>query len=95
MLFRSKLDESVIAKRVSILSTIADNAVSARASARIGEQVQVLIDDEELQEGRAEFQGPEVDGTVGFEGDTNLKSGQWVSAVITESAGADLIGRII
>ena len=90
-----KLDESVIAERVSTLSTIADNAVSARAAARIGEQVEVLIDDPELQEGRADFQGPEVDGTVGFEGDTNFKSGQWVRAIITESAGADLIGRII
>ena len=91
----NKLDESVIAERVSILSTIADNAVSARAAARIGEHVDVLIDDPELQEGRADFQGPEVDGTIGFEGDTNFRSGQWVRAVITESAGADLIGRII
>ena len=91
----NKLDEAVIAERVSILSTIADNAVSARAAARIGEHVDVLIDDPELQEGRADFQGPEVDGTIGFEGDTNFRSGQWVRAVITESAGADLIGRII
>ena len=78
----NKLDEAVIAERVSILSTIADNAVSARAAARIGEEVEVLIDDPELQEGRADFQGPEVDGTVGFEGDTNFKSGQWVRAEI-------------
>ena len=90
-----KVDESVIAERVSLLSTIADNAVSARAAARIGAQVEVLIDDPELQEGRADFQGPEVDGTVGFEGDHDLKSGDWVRAIITESAGADLIGRII
>ena len=91
---KDKLEESVIAERVAILSTIADYAVSERATARIGQEVEVLIDDEELQEGRADFQGPEVDGTVGFV-DSNFKLGQWVRAIITESAGADLIGRAL
>ena len=90
----NKLDESVIAERVAMLSTIADHAVSERATARIGQEVDVLIDDEELQEGRADFQGPEVDGTVGFV-NSNYKLGQWVRAVITETAGADLIGKAL
>jgi len=90
-----KIDAELIAERVATLSTIADHAVSERASLRIGSEVEVLIDDPELQEGRADFQGPEVDGTVGFEGDTDFKMGQWVRAVITESAGADLIARAI
>ena len=90
----NKLDESVIAERVAMLSTIADHAVSERATARIGQEVDVLIDDVELQEGRADFQGPEVDGTVGFV-DSNYKLGQWVRAVITETAGADLIGKAL
>ena len=85
----------LIEERVAILSKIADNAVSERASLRIGETVDVLIDDEELQEGRAAFQGPEVDGTVGFVTDQQFKLGQWVRAVITDSAGADLIGEVI
>ncbi len=88
-----KLSEEVVAERVAQLSTIADYAVSARATGRIGQEVEVLIDDPELQEGRADFQGPEVDGTVAFVG-TNFKSGDWVRAVITESAGADLIGEV-
>jgi ribosomal protein S12 methylthiotransferase len=89
----NKLDADLIAERVATLSTIADNAVSERATLRIGSEVEVLIDDPEIQEGRAAFQGPEVDGTVGFEGDTNFKLGQWVKAVITDSAGADLIAK--
>ncbi len=89
-----KLAPEVIAERVALLSTIADNAVSERAAARIGETVEVLIDDPELQEGRAAFQGPEVDGTVGFI-DSDFRLGQWVRAVITDAAGADLIGRPI
>ena len=88
----NKIDPDVIAERVATLSTIADNAVSERATLRIGSEVEVLIDDPELQEGRAAFQGPEVDGTVGFI-DTEFKLGQWVKAVITESAGADLIAK--
>ena len=88
-----KLSDEVVAERVAQLSTIADYAVSVRATGRIGQEVEVLIDDPELQEGRADFQGPEVDGTVAFVG-TNFKSGDWVSAVITESAGADLIGEV-
>jgi ribosomal protein S12 methylthiotransferase len=90
----NKLPEEVIAERVATLSTIADDAVSKRATMRIGQEVDVLIDDPELQEGRTAFQGPEVDGTVGFV-DTNFKMGQWVKAVITESAGADLIGKAL
>ena len=91
---QNKLDPEVIAERVATLSTIADDAVSKRATLRIGQEVEVLIDDPELQEGRAAFQGPEVDGTVGFI-DTNFKMGQWVRAVITESAGADLIAKTL
>ena len=89
---QNKIDPEVIAERVATLSTIADNAVSERATLRIGSEVEVLIDDPELLEGRAAFQGPEVDGTVGFV-DTEFRLGQWVKAVITESAGADLIAK--
>ena len=89
-----KLAPELISERVALLSTIADNAVSERATARIGETVEVLIDDPDLQEGRAAFQGPEVDGTVGFI-DSDFRLGQWVRAVITDAAGADLIGRPI
>ena len=91
---QNKLDPEVIANRVATLSTIADDAVSKRATLRIGQEVEVLIDDPELQEGRAAFQGPEVDGTVGFV-ESNFKMGQWVKAVITESAGADLIAKAL
>jgi ribosomal protein S12 methylthiotransferase RimO len=87
----SKLSAEEISERVAKANSVADFAVSERATLRIGQEVEVLIDDPELQEGRADFQGPEVDGTVAFVG-TDFKSGDWVRAVITESAGADLIG---
>jgi ribosomal protein S12 methylthiotransferase RimO len=87
-----KVDEDVIRKRVESLSSLADEMVSLRASARIGENVRVLIEDSELQEGRAAHQGPEVDGTTSFIG-TNYEVGQHIDAVIIDSMGADLVAR--
>ena len=87
-----KVDEDVIRQRVESLSSLADEMVSLRASARIGENVRVLIEDQELQEGRAAHQGPEVDGTTSFIG-SDFEVGQYIDAVIIDSMGADLVAR--
>ena len=87
-----KIDEEVIAQRVETLSSLADEMVSLRAQARIGETIRVLIEDAELQEGRAAHQGPEVDGSTTFIG-TDFAAGQYVDAVVIESMGADLVAK--
>jgi ribosomal protein S12 methylthiotransferase RimO len=87
-----KVDADVIAQRVETLSALADEMVSLRAQARIGENVRVLIEDAELQEGRAAHQGPEVDGTTTFIG-TNFAVGQYIDAVVIDSMGADLVAK--
>jgi ribosomal protein S12 methylthiotransferase RimO len=87
-----KVDEDVIKERLESLSRLADEMVSVRAQARIGENVRVLIEDAELQEGRAAHQGPEVDGTTSFIG-TDFAVGQYVDAVVIDSMGADLVAR--
>jgi MiaB/RimO family radical SAM methylthiotransferase len=89
-----KVDADVIAQRVETLSSLAEEMVSLRAQARIGENVRVLIEDAELQEGRAAHQGPEVDGTTSFIG-TNFTVGQYVDAVVIDSMGADLVAKPI
>ena len=89
----NKVADEVIKERVENLSRLADEMVSLRAQARIGESVRVLIEDEELQEGRAAHQGPEVDGTTSFIG-TSFKAGQYVDAVVIESMGADLVAQV-
>jgi len=89
---RDKVDEDLIKSRVESLSSLADEMVSMRAAARIGENVRVLIEDSELQEGRAAHQGPEVDGTTSFI-DSNFEVGQYIDAVIIDSMGADLVAR--
>ena len=87
-----KVDADVIAQRVENLSSLADEMVSLRAQARIGENVRVLIEDADLQEGRAAHQGPEVDGTTTFIG-TDFAVGQYVDAVVIDSMGADLVAK--
>jgi ribosomal protein S12 methylthiotransferase RimO len=87
-----KVDVDVISQRVETLSALADEMVSLRAQARIGENVRVLIEDAELQEGRAAHQGPEVDGTTTFI-ETNFSVGQYVDAIVIDSMGADLVAK--
>jgi len=87
-----KIDHDVIAQRLETLSSLADEMVSARAQARIGEHVRVLIEDSDLQEGRAAHQGPEVDGSTSFIG-TDFTVGQYVDAVVIDSMGADLVAK--
>jgi tRNA A37 methylthiotransferase MiaB len=87
-----KVDEEVIKERVEALSSLADEMVSARAQARIGETVRVLIEDADLQEGRAAHQGPEVDGSTTFIG-TSFAVGEYVDAVVIDSMGADLVAQ--
>jgi len=86
-----KVSDEVIKERLENLSSLVDELVTERAGARIGENVVVLIEDSELQEGRAEHQGPEVDGTITFIG-TNFAVGEYVPAIIVDSMGADLVG---
>lgn len=89
-----KISEEIIKERVESLSRLADEMVSQRASRRIGEKVRVLIEDAELQEGRAAHQGPEVDGTTSFIG-TDFKVGEYVDGVVIDSIGADLVAEAL
>jgi len=88
-----KVPEEIIRERVESLSTIADEMVANRAQSRIGQSVRVLIEDAELQEGRAAHQGPEVDGTTSFIG-TDFAVGEYIDAVIVDSIGADLVAEV-
>jgi ribosomal protein S12 methylthiotransferase len=89
-----KVDPVLIRERVDNLSILVDGLVSERAGQRFGEEVSVLIEDAELQEGRAPHQGPEVDGTTSFIG-TNFKVGQYIRAHIVDAFGADLIAQAL
>jgi ribosomal protein S12 methylthiotransferase len=89
-----KIEEEIIKERLENLSSLVDELVTERASSRIGEKIQVLIEDAELQEGRGAHQGPEVDGTVTFIG-THFAVGEYVDAIVVDSMGADLVAEAL
>ncbi len=88
-----QLPEHEIADRVDDLAALADELMAERASARIGSQVAVLIDEVQPDGGylgRAEHQAPEVDGTTEVSSESQLAVGDLVQAVVTGSDGVDL-----
>ncbi|MGN6523218.1 MAG: 30S ribosomal protein S12 methylthiotransferase RimO [Actinomycetes bacterium] len=96
--FDGKVDEDEIAARVARLTDLADELVAQRAEERLGETVQVLVERVDAEtgevEGRAEHQGPEVDGTTLLEGHDGLAVGDLVTAVVTGTEGADLVAAV-
>lgn len=92
----SKVDEDEIARRVTEFADIAEEIMAQRAADRIGETVEVLIEEalgDGRYEGRAAHQAPDVDGSTTVISRRPLAQGEMVSARVTESAGADLVAR--
>jgi ribosomal protein S12 methylthiotransferase RimO len=85
--------DAEIAERVEELASLADELMSERAADRIGDRVEVVID-EILPDGgylgRAEHQAPEVDGATLVLSARPLQPGDLVTAVVTGSDGVDL-----
>ena len=95
-----KLERSEIDARVDHVSRLAEELTSQRAEDRIGQLVSVLVESictdaaRGLAEGRAEHQGPEVDGTTTLvDGDGTVAIGTCVHAKVTGSSGVDLLAR--
>lgn len=90
-----KVSPEVISERVEELSTLVDELITQRSEMRIGEQIRVLIEDEVEQEGRAEHQGPDVDGSTFIKSRNKYRVGEYVDAVVSDVAGVDLIAQVI
>jgi ribosomal protein S12 methylthiotransferase len=92
------------------LSDLIDQLVAERAEARVGERVEVLIEEIDGEMiGRARHQGPEVDGTVrlltgAIDGGSglmlepddidHLRPGDLVTAEVMAAEGVDLVARL-
>ena len=89
-----KLDADEIAARVDEMSGLVDHLVEQRAARRHGQVISVLLESrvDGQGEGRAEHQGPEVDGCVRL---INLPQqvgvGDLVPAVVCGNDGVDLV----
>ena len=89
-----KLAEAEVARRVEQVAALAEELMAQRGADRIGETVEVLIEerlgDGEF-EGRAAHQAPEVDGTTTVHASADLRPGQLVRATVVSSDGVDLV----
>jgi len=94
-----KLDAAEISRRVEEFAGLADELMAQRADSRLGETLDVLIEEEaddglEGYLGRAAHQAPEVDGVTTVRTGTPLAAGDMVRAVVTGSEGVDLIAGV-
>jgi ribosomal protein S12 methylthiotransferase len=92
-----QLPADEIARRGGDLAGLADELMAQRAEERVGESVEVLIE-ESLGRGRyggrGGHQAPEVDGTTEVRARGRLAPGDLVRARVTGAEGADLVAEV-
>jgi ribosomal protein S12 methylthiotransferase RimO len=95
-----QLEQAEISRRVEEFAALADELMTQRAEIRLGETLDVLIEetaDDDLPGrylGRAAHQAPEVDGVTTVVSPVPLIAGDMVRAVVTDSEGVDLIADV-
>jgi tRNA A37 methylthiotransferase MiaB len=89
-----KLSGDEIESRRRHVQNIAEVTTAERAAARVGEHVRVVVEGVEdgIAVGRADHQGPEVDGVVRLTSGASV--GDWVDAVVVGSEGVDLVASL-
>jgi MiaB/RimO family radical SAM methylthiotransferase len=103
--YDGKIDPDVVRERVERVATLVEELTSRRAADRVGEQVQVLVEQVDHDtvdgfsvEGRSAHQAPEVDGiTLLVDGElaaTTLRPGDLVTATVVGSEGVDLVAGV-
>jgi ribosomal protein S12 methylthiotransferase len=95
-----KLADAEIARRVAEFADLADELMAQRAADRVGETLDVLIEDDDETgpgtfTGRAAHQAPEVDGVTTVRSAVPLAPGDMVRVVVTGSDGVDLIADAV
>lgn len=86
------LPEHEVQARFEAVSKVALRVSESSAVRRIGQNVTVLIE-EPGNLGRAEHQGPEVDGSTTIVSAQEFKVGDFVTAVVTATDGVDLLAK--
>ncbi len=95
--YDGKLPDEVVRDRVERVTSLTDELVAQRAEDRVGQVVEVLVEEVDTAagtaEGRAAHQGPEVDGSTTLLDAGHLVVGAMVVATVVGSEGADLVAR--
>jgi MiaB/RimO family radical SAM methylthiotransferase len=106
--YDGKLPDEVVAERVARVGDLVEQLTAQRAEERVGELVEVLVEDFEPDElptgrsaigglvavGRALHQGPDVDGTTRLPS-AGLAVGDVVLARVVDSVGVDLRAELL
>jgi ribosomal protein S12 methylthiotransferase len=92
------LPEHVVAERVERVQGLVEELTAQRALERVGERVRVLVEEQDPDEpaavlGRADHQGPEVDGVcvVRLPDGGAPEAGTFVDGVVVDARGVDLV----
>ena len=94
------LAEDLVEERRTRIADLADELVAQRAEERVGSVLTVLVDEIDTDSGspvavgRAEHQGPEVDGVTQLDPD-GLAIGDLVQVSVTGTEGVDLRGVVL
>ena len=93
-----KLDDDEIRARTEHVTGLVEELNAQRAEERVGEQVVVLVESvgsagDGVVEGRADHQGPEVDGTTRVTAAHGARVGDLVAATVISTDGVDLVAR--
>ncbi len=97
-----KLPDDVVAERVDRLTALVEELTARRAEERIGEQVEVLVEEVSTEDGalevsgRTPYQGPDVDGTTSIllgPREPVPAVGDLVAVTVVDTVGVDLVGR--
>ncbi len=93
-----QLDQGEIDRRADDLSDLAEELMAQRAADRVGSTVDVLIEadlGDQLYQGRAAHQGPDVDGVTSVRSPVPLAVGSLAAATVTGSDGVDLVAEVL
>ena len=96
------LSEEVVEERRAAIADLVDELVAQRAEERIGSVLRVLVDEIDDETGgdgatalgRADHQGPEVDGVIQLDA-PGLAVGDLLEVLVTGTDGVDLRGEVL
>ncbi|WP_275560842.1 30S ribosomal protein S12 methylthiotransferase RimO [Streptomyces sp. 5-6(2022)] len=94
--YENKVDPEVVAERLERVSRLAEELTAQRAEERLGEVVEVLveeIDDTGAVLGRGAHQAPETDGQTLLRTDGEPEAGRMVEAKVIATEGVDLVAE--
>jgi ribosomal protein S12 methylthiotransferase len=92
-------DDDVISERFEAFMALQTELADARAQERIGQTVDVILDEFDAEEGhfigRTKADAPEIDGVVFVSGPKSLKQGAIVKVAIEDADGHELYGTAV